>query len=490
MRSVVDAVRAGTLDEETVDAALTRVLRVIAASAMRPTVDPPDADAHHLLARRIAADGMVLLKNDGLLPLPRHGRIAVIGRAAKMPPIQGAGSSQVTPTRVDSPIEELARLAPGVDIAFANGLPEGDAVLPDLFAEAVAVAAASDVAIVFADLSSAQESEGSDRLDIDLAPEMVALIRAVSTAQPRTAVVLFSGSAVAFSPWVDGVAAVLEAWYAGQAAGGAIADILFGVVDPGGRLPETFPRRLEDTPAYLDFPGDADTVRYGEGLFVGYRWYETRGLDVQYPFGHGLSYTSFGYANARVSRDSFDASQGTTVEVDVTNTGGRPGSDVVQVYVRDPDASVRRPRKELRGFARVRLDPGETRTVRIALDARAFSYWDATLHGWVAEPGAFELLIGRSSADIVASVLVTLLPAATARSTLTDMSPARGLAPRRAGSRRRIGGAEHDRTYPRQCHGRRDAEPRGSGAALPELLRQHAPAGPPRIRGACGRPRP
>ena len=191
----------------------------------------------------------------------------------------------------------------------------------------------------------------------------MALIQAVTEVQSRTVVVLFNGSAVEMSRWIDGTAAVLEAWYAGQAAGGAIADILFGVVNPSGRLAETFPLRLKDTPAYLNFPGEGDIVRYGEGAFIGYRWYEAKDQPVLFPFGFGLSYTSFSYTNAKVSRSEFSDVDGVAVSVDVTNTGSLAGADVVQVYVRDEEASVQRPEKELRGFQKVRLEPGEKKTV-------------------------------------------------------------------------------------------------------------------------------
>ena len=235
--------------------------------------------------------------------------------------------------------------------------------------------------------------------------------------------VLFNGSAVTVAPWIDGAAAVLEAWYSGQAAGGAVADILFGVVNPSGRLAETFPLRLEDTPAYLNFPGDGDRVAYGEGLYIGYRWYEARDLPVAFPFGHGLSYTTFRYDDARTSATTFADVDGVTVTVDVTNTGGRAGSEVVQVYVRDVEASVQRPEKELRGFAKVRLEPGETRAVDVRLDPRAFAFWDPRRHGWVTEAGAFEILIGSSSAAIHAVVPVTVVESAAVPSTLSDMSP-------------------------------------------------------------------
>ena len=366
---------------------------------------------------------MVLLKNDGILPLPTVGRLAVIGRAAREPRFQGGGSSQITPTQVDIPIDELARLAGDATISYSEGYDDDVTDRPDLVATAVGAAADSDVAIVFVAMPVTKESEGGDRTDLDFAPPQVALIRAVCAAQPRTVVVLFNGSAVTVAPWIDAAAAVLEAWLSGQAAGGAIADILFGVVDPAGRLAETFPLRLEDTPAYLDFPGDADQVRYGEGLYIGYRWYEARDLPVAFPFGYGLSYTTFRYDDARTSATTFADVDGVTVAVDVTNTGHRRGSEVVQVYVRDVEASVQRADKELRGFAKVHLDPGETRTVEVRLDPRAFSYWDPRVHTWLTEAGVFELLVGSSSADIRAAVQVTVVRTTRVPSTLSDMSP-------------------------------------------------------------------
>ena len=423
VRSVLEAVRTGVLDEATVDEAALRVLRVITKASATPKGEPFDAAAHHELARHVAADGMVLLKNDGVLPLSGGGRLAVIGRAAKEPRIQGGGSSQITPTSVDIPITELARLSGGADITYAEGYVDGDAERPDLVAEAVAIAAASDVAIVYVALPLSKESEGGDRTDLDLGSQQVTLIRAISAAQPRTVVVLFNGSAISLAPWIDGTAAVIEAWLSGQATGGAVADVLFGVVNPSGRLAETFPLRLEDTPAYLNFPGDGDRVRYGEGMFIGYRWYDARRLPVMFPFGHGLSYTTFAYSNARVSAARFTDADRLTVTVDVANTGTRSGAEVVQVYLRDIAASLQRPDKELRGFAKVRLEPGETRTVEIHLDEKAFKFWDPRIHDWVAEAGDFELLVGSSSADIHATLPVTLVATDDVPTMIGDMSP-------------------------------------------------------------------
>jgi beta-glucosidase len=423
VRSVVNAVRTETLDEAVVDAAVLRILSTVHRATGEREVEPVDMAAHHALARRVAAAGVVLLTNDGILPLSGRRRIAVIGKAAREPRIQGGGSSQITPTQVDSPISELTRLAGAAEVVFADGYDDGDEVRPDLISEAAAAAAGADVAVLFLGMLMHHETEGADRQSLDLPPQQLTLIDAVCRAQTSTVVVLFTGSAVALSPWIQQPAAVLQAWYAGQAAGGAVADVLLGIVNPSGRLAETFPVRLEDTPAYLDFPGDGDIVRYGERLFIGYRWYDARDLPVAFPFGHGLSYTTFEYRNAHASRASFAASDEITVAVDVVNTGSRSGSEVVQLYVQDVAASVRRPDKELKGFARVWLEPGEARTVHVELDRRAFAYWDPTIGDWLVEPGDFDLLLGSSSRDIRAVITVTVVPEHHRPAALTEMSP-------------------------------------------------------------------
>jgi beta-glucosidase len=424
-QAVVDAVRDGSLDPAVVDQAVLRILRIVAKTTTTGKGGSFDASAHHTLARRIAADGIVLLKNEAILPLSQTCRIAVIGRAAQTPRIQGGGSSQATPTRVDVPLREIERFAGVSAVAYAEGYDESGTDRPDLIAEATDRARRADVALLFISLPMSKESEGSDRTDLDLTPQQVALISAVAAAQARTVVLLSSGSAVVMSEWIDQVPAVVQTWYAGQAAGGAIADVLFGAVNPSGKLAETFPLRLEDTPAFLNFPGEGDTVRYGEGVFIGYRWYDARRTPVLFPFGHGLSYTTFEFTNARASASTVDDVRGLSILVDVTNTGSRAGSEVVQVYVHDPESSVPRPEKELRGFDKVHLEPGETKTVTIELGARAFSFWDPRLRSWVVEPGTLEILIGASAADIRERLSVTAVTPDRLTSTLNDMSPLR-----------------------------------------------------------------
>ena len=234
---------------------------------------------------------------------------------------------------------------------------------------------------------------------MDLVGKQAELIERVAAANPKTVVVLQTGSPVTM-PWLDKVAGVIEAWYPGQECGNSIADILFGSVNPSGKLSQTFPQRLEDNPTYINYPGENGHVSYGEGIFIGYRYYEKKRVEPLFPFGFGLSYTSFGYNNLRLSTNTITPDEGVTVSIDITNTGQRAGQEVVQVYVHDIAASVLRPIKELKGFVKVALDPGETKTVSLTLDRTAFAYWDDGQHAWLAEAGEFELLVGSSSQDI------------------------------------------------------------------------------------------
>lgn len=407
-RAVIDAVNSGDLDAAMLDEAVRRILRIAFIAAETPKGGEFDRAGHHALARKVAAEGMVLLKNDGLLPLTNPRHIAVIGRAARHPHYQGGGSSHINPTQVDIPFEKLQELAASATLTYSAGYPADDAFDQALIDEAVAAAQAAEVALLYIALPSYKESEGYDRADIDLTRQQVALIRAVSAVQPRSVVILNNGSAVTMVEWIDGVAAVLEAWMMGQAGGGAIADILFGVVNPSGKLAESFPLRLEDTPAYINFPGENGQVRYGEGMFIGYRYYDFKQAPVLFPFGHGLSYTTFVYSNLQVSAQNFRDVDGVTVSVDVTNTGAMVGKEIVQVYVHDRQSSLVRPLKELKGFAKVELQPGETKTVSIALDFRAFAFWHPGYKRWVTETGEFDLLVGASAADIRERVTVTL----------------------------------------------------------------------------------
>ena len=340
-----------------------------------------------------------------VLPLASTGRIAVVGAFATTPRYQGAGSSQVNPTRVDSPLDELVAALPDAKVDYAAGFgiddPSEDAALAE---EAVRVAAGADVVVAYLGLPAIAESEGFDRTHIDLPTAQTDLLARLGGAGAPVVVVLANGSAVRTAPWEQHAAAVLECWLGGQAVGGAIADVLTGAADPGGRLAETIPLRLEDTPSYLNFPGEEGLVRYGEGVFVGYRGFDAAGREVAYPFGHGLSYTTFAYDDLAVRVSGTDV----TVEVTVSNTGGRTGREVAQLYVGDPEAGVARPPRELKGFAAVELGPGEQRRITFALHARDLSYWSSTERGWLLEGGEFTIEVGASSRDIRQSATVTV----------------------------------------------------------------------------------
>ena len=425
VREVVAAVRSGELAEAVLDEAVSRILRIVFKAAETPKGGAFAITDHHALARKIAGEGMVLLKNDGILPLKRSGHIAVIGRAAQEPHYQGHGSSHITPTMVDVPYVELEKLAGGVQLTYSEGYPADDSSRPDLIAAAVGAAKAADVALLYVALPTFKESEGYDRADLDLTAHQVALIQAVTAAQPHSVVILNNGSAVTMSEWIDGAAAVLEAWMMGQAGGGAIADILFGVVNPSGKLAETFPLRLADTPAYLNHPGEYGSVAYGERLAVGYRYYDAAARPVLFPFGYGQSYTTFAYGTPSVSARSFRDVDGVTVSVAVTNTGAVAGKEIVQVYVHDHAASLVRPPKELKGFAKVELQPGETKTVTIPLDFRAFAFYHPGYGQWITEDGEFDIQIGASAADIRGTETVTVQSTLDLPSLLTPMATPR-----------------------------------------------------------------
>ncbi|MFJ4224059.1 glycoside hydrolase family 3 C-terminal domain-containing protein [Microbacterium sp. NPDC089695] len=409
---LVAAVRAGALDESVLDTASSRVIDLVRKAGDRPAVvGPLDVDAHHALAREAAGRSIVLLKNDGaILPLTPAQRVAVIGAFAIEPRFQGAGSSLINPTRIDVALDEITA-AGGDSVTYAPGFAvDGGAIAAsgrsaeELRAEAVEAAAAADVAVVFLGLPAAEESEGFDRDHIDLPAVQLALLDAVVAANPNTVVVLSNGGVVAL-PFADRVPAIVESWLLGQAGGGAIADVLYGAVNPSGKLTETVPVRLEDNPSYGNFPGEFGHVRYGEGILVGYRWYDAKGLDVTFPFGHGLSYTSFSYgeASAAVRGDG-----GIAVSVDVTNTGDRDGREIVQVYAAPVRSAVQRAPRELKAFSSVALAAGETRTVELVIRREDLAYWDVRVDRWIVEGGEYAIDAAASSRDIRSTVTVAI----------------------------------------------------------------------------------
>jgi beta-glucosidase len=428
--AVIAAVEAGELDESVLDESVRRILGKIFKAQETPKGGTFDAAAHHALARKIAAEGMVLLKNDSILPLTDSQKIAVIGRAAQEAHFQGGGSSHVNPTQVDVPFVELKKIAADAELLYAEGYPEDDGFQQTLIDDAVSAAQEGDIALLYLGLPSFKESEDNDRTDLDLTVQQVALIKAVTAVQPRTVVIVNNGSAVAMSEWIDGAAAVLEAWMMGQAGGGAIADVLFGRINPSGKLAETYPLKLADTPAHINFPGENGVVRYGEGLFIGYRYYEAKEMPVLFPFGYGLSYTTFEYRNPRVSATqdratTFKDREGISISVDVTNAGAVAGQEIVQIYVHDKASKLPRPEKELKGFAKIKLQPSETQTVTIPLDFRAFAYYHPGYGQWITEDGEFEIRIGASSTDIRCAKSVTLESTVELPSILTHESTIR-----------------------------------------------------------------
>lgn len=409
--TVVEAVRSGALEETILDDTVRRMIQwTTTAEDARTTREGVSVewDTHHRLARRAAAESCVLLKNDqALLPIEPDTealKIAVIGSFAKHPRFQGAGSSQINAARVDDLLTEIAAIAPRVSVTYAPGYtittdPDQDAPDDALISAAEEAARDADVALVFAGLPDAFESEGFDRTHMRLPDSHNTLIQRVTEAQRSTAVVLNNGSPVEM-PWVDTVATIVESYLGGEAWAGAVADILFGRVNPSGKLAGTFPLRVEDTPAHLDFPGDRSEVRYGESVFVGYRGFDSRRQAVRFPFGHGLSFTSFEYSNLQVS------TEGTTVRLTVTNTGTRAGAEVIQLYVHDRESSVVRPEQELKGFEKVFLEPRTSATVTFDLSHRSFAFWSTRDRDWIVEAGTFELRVGSSSRDIRCRALV------------------------------------------------------------------------------------
>jgi beta-glucosidase len=414
--AIVAAVRDGSLEESILDETVSRVLRLVDRSQPAHAEDTSiDFNDHHALARRAAQESAVLLKNAGnVLPLePEEGStVAVIGEFARTPRFQGAGSSQVNPTRVDVALEELqSSLAGRAEVRFAAGFGIGTTDDDDqLLREAVDTARTADHVLVFLGLPGEDESEGFDRTHIDLPANQLVLVHALAEVHDRLIVILANGGVVRVSTWDDKVAAILECWLSGQAAGGAAVDLLLGVANPSGKLAETVPVRLQDNSSYLNFPGEEGIVRYGEGIFIGYRAYDKLVEPVSYPFGFGLSYTSFRIedVNVSVAGSVAGGDLAVTVTASVTNTGQRTGAEVVQIYVGDTEASVARPLRELKGFVKVHLEPGETQQVSCQLDERAFAFWSTRFRQWVVESGEFMIAVGSSSRDLVATETITL----------------------------------------------------------------------------------
>ena len=398
-RRIVDAVKNGELDEADLDKVVERVLSLIyTGDENRQYAARWDKDKDRALARRIAADCFVLLKNEKkILPLDTKKKIAFIGEFADKPRFQGGGSSHINVEQTASALEYSKEYA---EVSYAQGyITSEDRTDEALLAEAVRLAEQSDTVVIFAGLPDAFESEGYDRQHMRMPQCQLELIDKVCEVNKNVVVVLHNGSPIEL-PFADKVKGILECYLAGEMVGAAQCDVLFGKVNPSGKLAETFPIKLSDNPSYLNFPGEGDTVQYKEGIFVGYRYYEKKDMQVRFPFGHGLSYTEFEYSDISLSADEINEKDILTVTVTVKNTGKRDGKEAVELYVRDTHSSVVRPEKELKGFEKVTLKAGESKRVAFKLDKRAFAYYNTSINDWYVEYGEFEILIGSSSADI------------------------------------------------------------------------------------------
>lgn len=415
---IVKAVQSGELEESVLDTAVERILTMVDKYlTARKGIDPAsmvhplpssvergyDVAAHHALARTTAEQSAVLLKNEDILPLQKDKKIAFIGEFAKVPRIQGGGSSHINNTWIESALDAV-----GDSVSYAQGFHIDEETTDEtLLQEAITLAKESDVAVIFAGLPDSFESEGFDRTHLNMPANQNELIARISEVQPNVVVVLHSGSPIAM-PWLDKVAGVLQMYLAGQASGGAAVNLLFGDATPCGKLAETFPLHLEDNPSYLNFPGNREKVCYQEGVFIGYRYYDKKKMDVLFPFGYGLSYTDFTYSNMKVTVNGKNATDvdviketdEIVVSADITNTGNCDGAEIVQLYIKNPVVYEIRPEKELRDFAKVFLKAGETKTVTFTLNARAFSYYETRIHDWYAESGDYEILLASSSRDI------------------------------------------------------------------------------------------
>lgn len=402
-QKIIEAVKIGKLDEKELDQTVERLLKIIfKAVDNRKRGTTYDKQAHHKLARKIAGESMVLLKNqDNILPLKKEGTIAIIGAFAKKPRYQGGGSSHVNPTKLDNALEEIEKLVQGkAKIIYEEGYNlDNDEMNQELIDKAKETAKKSNVAIIFAGLPDRYESEGYDRTHMKMPENHNKLIEEVSKVQPNTIVVLSNGAPVEI-PWIDKVKGLLESYLGGQAGGGAVADILFGEVNPSGKLAETFPKKLSHNPSYLNFPGEGNKVEYREGVFVGYRYYDKKEIEPLFPFGYGLSYTTFEYTDIIVDKKEITDKETIEVKVKVKNTGKVKGKEIVQLYIRDVESKVNRPEKELKGFEKIELAPGEEKTVTFKLDKRSFAYYNTEIRDWYVESGEFEILVGKSSKEI------------------------------------------------------------------------------------------
>ncbi len=391
-RRIVEAVKAGELDEKVLDWAVEHILKVVFEYAENRKAEKFDRKAHHQKAVKFAQECAVLLKNGGALPLHKDEKVLFVGEFSKVPRYQGGGSSHVN-----------AYCAQGAfcfaeGCSYVKGFGADGSGTQEERKEAVLAAKHADKVVVFAGLPDSYESEGYDRTHIDLPESQNLLIEELIESGANVTVVLHNGSPVAM-PWIEGVNAVLEVYLGGEGVGEATVNLLYGNANPSGRLAETFPVKLEDNPSYLNFPGDQKEVDYGEGVFIGYRYYDSKKQEVLFPFGYGLSYTQFVYENLTVSKKELRDDETIEVSVDVKNVGTRAGKEVVQLYVSDHTKSAVRPVRELKAFDKIELNAGEKKTVRFTLGKRAFAYWNEELHDWYCADGEYEIAVAKHSRD-------------------------------------------------------------------------------------------
>lgn len=427
-KKIVEAMKSGKLSEEVLDRAVERILKIVfKAVENKKEGFTYDKEAHHELAVKVARESMVLLKNeDNILPLKEEGTIGIIGGFAKEPRYQGGGSSHLNPTKVSIPLDEILNIVQDkVKILYAQGydLTTGDTT-PEYIAEAKEIASKADVVVMFAGLPESYESEGFDRQHIRLPDGHNVLIEEVTKVNKNVVVVLMNGSAVEM-PWVEKVKGIFECYLAGQGVGKAIAQLLFGKANPCGKLAETFPKKLSDNPAHLNYPGEKDKVEYREGIFVGYRYYDKKEMDVLFPFGFGLSYTTFDYVGIKLDKKELDENQTLKIYVRVKNNGQMAGKEIVQLYVSKKNSKVIRPEKELKAFEKVYLEPGEEKEIEFTLDRRAFAYYEVDIKDWYVEEGEYEISVGKSSREILLRETVNMkatrrLPKRFTRNTILE----------------------------------------------------------------------
>ncbi len=397
-RLIVDAVNSGKLSMKALDKCVERVLKLVDKAEESRTPTEWDMEAHHELAAKIAEQCAVLLKNDdAILPLSKEDKVCFIGEFAEKPRYQGGGSSHINSFKVTSALDAVKEYC---KVEYAQGfITYEDRTDPKLLEQAVECAKYNDKVVIFAGLPDSFESEGFDRTHMRMPECQLELIQEISKVNKNIVVVLHNGSPVEL-PFFDDIKVLLEVYLGGQAIGKATCDLLFGEAVPSGKLAESWCMKLEDNPSYLNFPGVVDELTYSEGIFVGYRYYDKKKMAVRFPFGYGLSYTNFSYSDLVISASEINDDQTLTVSCNITNTGNRAGMETVQLYVGDKESSVIRPVKELKGFEKVSLRPGETKKVFFTLDKRAFAYYETSINDWFVEYGEFEIMIGASSRDI------------------------------------------------------------------------------------------